>query len=297
MRAFLFWALAFLWGGSFIAIKVVVATVPPVWGAAFRLTVALLSLTLYYELTKKNLKIVPHLRRSVILSGLASQGIPFALLFWGEQSISPGLSGILNGTTPIWAFIFGMLFLRKHEPFTLKKFLGLIVGMAGIFIIFGPKLANGFSNSSTLGTIAVGFMGLSYGLGTVINKSVMVHKDHPTLEASLFWQTVAAVVFVGLVAFSVEGLPSLSWFGNPQFILSTMYMGCLSTALAFVLYFRLLHELGPVKASAIAYLIPVTALLLDFIINKTVPTGSDVLGAGVILTGIFIIQDRKLGTY
>jgi len=294
VKIFLFWTLAFLWGGSFIAIKFVVATVPPIWGAAFRIICALLFLSAYYILTSKNLRIPKHLRWPVLFSGLFSQGIPFSLLFWGEQSISPGLSGILNGTTPIWAFIFGMLFLRKHEPFTKKKLLGLLIGMVGLLFIFGPKLSSGFANSSTLGTIAVGFMGLSYGLGTIINKSVMVHKDHPSLEASLFWQTMASVIFVTSIALLIEGGPNFAWFGSSQFVLATLYMGCLSTAIAFILYFRLLHEMGAVKASAVGYLIPVTAVLLDFIINKNVPIGSEMLGAGVILAGIFILQDRKL---
>jgi len=293
VKILLFWILAFLWGGSFVAIKIVVATVPPVWGAAFRLLCALLFLTCYYKLTKKDLKVPRHLRWRVFFAGLTSQAIPFSLLFWGEQSISPGLSGILNGTTPIWAFIFGMLFLRQHEPFTKKKLLGLLIGMAGLLFIFGPKLAGGMTSSSTIGTFAVGLMGLSYGLGTIINKSVMVHKDHPTLEASLFWQTFASTFFVGALAFFIEGLPHFSWFENSHFVLATLYMGCLSTAIAFILYFELLHEMGAVKASAVGYLIPVTAVLLDFVINKTVPTTSDMLGAGVILAGIFILQDRK----
>jgi drug/metabolite transporter (DMT)-like permease len=294
MKIALFWILAFLWGGSFIAVKYVVATVPPVWGAGFRLTCALLFLTAIYKLMGKKLYVAPHLRRRVFFSGLASQGIPFSLLFWGEQSISPGLSGILNGTTPIWAFIFGMLFLRQHEPFTKKKLIGLLVGMMGLLFIFGPELAGGLSNSSTLGTIAVGLMGLSYGVGTIINKSVMVHKDHPTLEASLFWQTLASTLFVGTIAFAIEGKPNLMWFSNTPFVLATLYMGCFSTAIAFILYFKLLHEMGAVKASAVGYLIPITAVLLDFIINKNVPRSSDLLGAVVILAGIFIIQDRKL---
>ncbi len=293
MKIFFFWLIAFLWGGSFIAIKEVVQTVPPFWAASIRLMTALVFLLPYMKLLKKNFSIARPVWGNVVLSGLCSQGIPFALLFWGEQTVSPGLGGILNGTTPIWTFIFGMIFLRHHEPFTQKKLVGLILGITGIFIIFFPKLQNGLGNSSTLGAIAVGIMGLSYGLGNITNKAVMVHADHPTLEGSLFWQSITSTVFVTILAFIFEGLPSAAWFHNIKFIGATLYMGWCSTAIAFIIYYKLINEMGALKASAVIYLIPLTAVLLDFLFYQNIPTSFELIGAGVMLTAIFIIQDRK----
>jgi drug/metabolite transporter (DMT)-like permease len=105
-----------------------------------------------------------------------------------------------------------------------------------------------------------------------------------------------ATAFVCMVALVIEGLPSTGWFKETPFLIATLYMGWFSTAIAFILYYRLIHEMGAFKASAIAYLIPLTAVLLDFLFNRNIPTVLDLVGAGIILAAIFIIQDRKLRT-
>jgi drug/metabolite transporter (DMT)-like permease len=288
----LFFILAFLWGGSFIAIKIVVATVPPFWAAAVRLLSALVFLYVLLKLMKKNLYVEKSVRLKVFLSSMFSQGIPFALLFWGERSISPGLGGILNGSTPIWTFVFGLILMPKQEPFTLTKLIGLVFGVAGLFCIFGPKLAAGFGDSSTLGAIMVGLMGLSYGIGNICNRFVMIDPQSPTLEGSLFLQTFISTFFLLLLAVVFEGSPKISWFRNSEFIWATLYMGWLSTALAFLIYYKLLRDWGALKGSSVAYLIPLAAVLLDFFINKNVPTLSDLVGTGVILVGVLMLQGR-----
>jgi drug/metabolite transporter (DMT)-like permease len=292
MKLFLFILLALFWGGSFVAIKVVVAIVPPFWAAATRLISALVIIYLALKVAKTDLGVKPNLRNKVWLSGLFSQGIPFAFLFWGERVISPGLSGILNGTTPLFTFLFGLLLLRQHEPFTIKKLLGLILGIAGIFCIFGPRLSGGIDNSSALATLAVSAMAVSYGLGTIINKSVMVHPDHPSLNVSLFHQTFVSTIFVTLIALAFEGLPHLVWYKNTNFILATLYMGWISTALAFFIYYKLLHEWGALRASAVAYLLPISAVFLDYVINRNIPLTTDAIGAVIILTGMLLLQGR-----
>jgi drug/metabolite transporter (DMT)-like permease len=292
VKLLLFVALALFWGGSFVAIKIVVATVPPFWAAATRLIAALLAIYVALRISKTDLRIHPSLRTKVWFSGLVSQGIPFALLFWGERVISPGLSGILNGTTPLFTFVFGLLLLRKHEPFTIKKLLGLILGIAGIFCIFGPRLAAGVDNSNALATLAVGVMSVSYGLGTILNKSVMVHPEHPSLNVSLFHQTMISTLFVTVLALVVEGPPHLFWYKNPDFILATLYMGWISTALAFFIYFKLLNEWGALRASAVAYLLPLSAVFLDYVINRNLPLATDAIGAIVILTGMILLRGR-----
>ena len=92
----LFFLLTGFWGASFVAIKYVIAGLPPVVGAAVRVGIALFCFILFFRFRGQSTRLAPALRWKVWLTGLFAQGFPFALLFWGEQSVSAGLAGIIN---------------------------------------------------------------------------------------------------------------------------------------------------------------------------------------------------------
>jgi len=282
--------LAAFWGCSFIAIKIVITHFPPMLGATLRVVISMLILTLIYKVFKKPFSIPKRHRLKIWFTGLFMQGIPFALLFWGQQAITPGLAGILDGTVPIWIFVLGLFFLKGDEVFSKQKLTGLVLGYIGIIIIFFPKLTMDES-SSYLGVIAVTLMSISYAIGTVFNRRLLFRKHGINRYASLYHQHISSLVLIIIIMFLVEGGPHIQWTSESwQGLLALGYLALFSTALAWLMYFRLVEHWGAIRASSVTYTLPATALLADYFYFQQLPTLSEVLGGICILSGIILLQ-------
>lgn len=291
MKLFLFFLIGFFWGGSFIAIKTTVSAVPPVAGAALRLAVALILCTIIFLITKKPFAVPRAIRNRVWMAGLFAMGIPFSLVFYGERTISPGLAGILNGTVPLWTFIIGFLFFNNGEKNSTTKLVGLIIGLVGVSIIYLPKLLMGGEWGATIGCLSVGLMSVSYGVGNTSNRAIMTGKIKVDRNAILFQQVLVSLIFLIVTSLIFEGVPKPStWPVTWKVVLSIIYLGTCSTAIAFFIFLYLIHEWGAFRASTSNYLIPIFAVLLDFIINNELPTPGEFVGVIAILVGVLLVQ-------
>lgn len=293
MNAFYYVLVACFWGGSFIAIKPLVEVIPPLLAAWLRIAVAVLFLTAFLPLIKVRLGVRGTIKFRLWFIGQFAFTIPFALLFWGERLISPGLAGILNGTVPLYVFFLGLVFYPGIESITRRKILGLILGMIGLIIIFYPQIVASQTHS-LLGTIAVSLMSVSYAISGLMNRNVF--KNHPEIHpfTNLYQQILAAMIVLLPVSISFEGLPD---FNENLFrvntILSILYLAIGSTSIAFVLFYKLIWAWGVVRASTVTYLIPVAALSFDFIINQTSPAMNESFGVLAVTAGVVILNWPK----
>lgn len=286
----LFFLLAAMWGGSFVAIKFVVLAFPPVFGAMLRVGVALAVLAGLFVYQRKDLRVPSALRRRMWLAGVFAQGLPFCLLFWGEKKISPGLAGIINGTVPIWAFLLGR-FTPHPEALSARKLLGLALGLTGIAVIFYPLIAFSGAPGEALGAAAVVLMAVSYGVGTLMSRSVLTGAK-ADLRANVFHQHCASLALLVAVSAISEPWPSASVMAaSPAALTSVLYLGVFSTAAAFLIYFHLIREWGAVRASAVTHVAPVVALFWDFVFFRNVPGPSVWLGVGAILSGVVLLHE------
>jgi drug/metabolite transporter (DMT)-like permease len=220
---------------------------------------------------------------------LFAQGIPFAFLFWGERRVSPGLAGIVNGTVPLWTFIFGLAL--GAESFTRRKITVLLLGFAGIAVICAPVLSFTGSREEVLGTAAVFVMALSYGVGTRLTRSILSGKNPADFRANSFHQNCASFVFLALISLIAEPWPSFSVVSaSPGAVIAIVYLGVCSTAAAFLIYFHLIREWGAVRASAVTYVVPVVALFWDYVFFRTVPPPGEILGVMAVLAGVWILN-------
>ena len=287
----LFVVLACFWGGSFVAIKVVVAVIPSIFGAACRVGLALILLTIVYKLFKKPLTVPRLYLKKVWLAGFFMQGLPFALLFWGEQYISPGLAGILNGTVPLWTFLISFFVLRHDEKFSVQKCVGIVAGFLGIFIIFYPKISLGLFEQSFMGTVAILGMAISYGIGGVLNRLTLSGAQKLNRYGSLYQQHISSFLFLLICSLVLEGFPDvygLTWTWTVGAAL--FYLSFFSNVLAWMIYFYLIETWGAVRTSSVTYAAPVMALFTDFLFFKNMPALSEILGAVAIFLGIIFIQ-------
>lgn len=285
----LFGLLAAMWGGSFVAIKFVIADWAPIFGAAARVCVALATLGAIFAYQRKKLDVPGKVRARMWLAGLFAQGLPFALLFWGERRISPGLAGIINGTVPLWTFCIG--FARKTETVSARKIYGLVLGFLGIGVICAPAAGFGGTGGELAGIVAVLGMAVCYAIGSLMTRSILSGSAKADFRSNAFHQNCASAGFLAILAVATGVVPSSGSLAGAHYAqLGTLYLGIFSTALAFLIYFHLIREWGAVRASAVTYVAPVVALFWDYVFFKNVPPPSEVLGVAAILSGVVLLQ-------
>lgn len=286
----LFGLLAAMWGGSFVAIKFVVAAVPPLFGAMLRVSVALASLGAIFAWQRRGLSVPSKLRARMWLAGLFAQGLPFLLLFWGEQRISAGLAGIINGTVPLFVFCMGLA--RGAEHFTRRKTAGLLLGFAGIVVICSPVLSFSGTRDEALGTTAVFGMAVCYAIGSLMTRSLLSGRAKADFRANAFHQNCGSVAFLVAASALLERWPApAAVAAAPSAVAGVLYLGVLSTAVAFLIYFHLIREWGAVRASAVTYVAPVVALFWDWVFFRTVPPPFEVIGVAAILSGVVLLHE------
>lgn len=287
----LFSLLALFWGGSFIAIKVVVHEIPPFGGAALRVMVGLAGLFAILKAMKKPTAVPWDSRWRLWLTGLFSQGFPFALLFWGERSISAGLAGLINGTVPLWTFTLGAALASEPAAKSPRAWGGVALGFAGTALIFWPTLVA--PGPGELGGVAACLgMALCYAIGSLIARTVLVGDKAVDVYAGVLHQQVAATAFLAILAAATGSLP-VGLSPTPAAWGSILYLGLASTAVAFLIFFRLIRDWGSLRASAVTYVMPVVTLILDQLFFGHWPKPTEAAGAAIVLAGVILLHFQK----
>ena len=297
----LFALLSFFWGGSFIAIKYLITEVPSFTGAFYRvffsviflILLSLLGFAKKIDFSKIKNKGLKKELLFTIVTGLFSVGIPFSLLFWGEKFIIPSLAGVINGTVPFWTLIISILLFNGYKDLTLKKVIGLALGFAGIVFIFGPKISFSGNVMELWGLVAVTGMAMSYSMGINLNKKVLAENQIFTGTLNIVTQQVASFIYLFMVLIFTDGLPEWSLLLKPANGLSVLYLSLFSTAIAFIIFYRLITIMGPVKASTVTFFVPPVALLLDNLVYGSTLSYTEGLGALVILTSMYFLKENN----
>lgn len=295
MNYLLLFFLVMFWGGSFIAIKFTILAWPPFFAATLRVFVSLLTIIFLLFVLRKERTITFQLRWRVWILGIFALGIPFASLFWGERFISPGLAGILNSTTLIWTFLLSYFIYRKELNFLYVNLIGVFVGFFGIVSIFWSMLVLEKSLWELLGTIAVLIMAMSYAVASVFAQRFFNTYGKLDLYTNLYHQCWAALIFLFLLSILFEKWPSWSVLSmSSHAIIGTLYLGIFSTGLSWLIYYHLIREWGAIRASVTSYLIPITALLNDYIFFHQVPLLSECIGIAIILLALFMLNYSRI---
>jgi drug/metabolite transporter (DMT)-like permease len=285
----MFLLLAVLWSGSFINIKIVVEAFPPLFSAGIRVFIAFVCLTFLFLCRKKKIRVSFKDASRLWLTGIFNQGLPFALLFYGERSVNPALASILNSTVSIWVLLLGTIAFCNFSQWTPNKIIGLLLGSAGVIFIFYPLL-----NASTLiGTLSITGMAIAYAIGALLNQHLIFGKMTTSLEANLWQQHISSVVFLMVISFCVEPRPLYSHFMHLNIIGAFLYLGVFATALAWMIYFSLLKHWDAVRASSVMYVVPLLAILWDYLFLHLIPSWNEAAGAAAILGGIIMIQWKR----
>jgi len=271
-----------IWGGSFIFMKELSPVFGPILTASFRLLSASVFLFIIYYFQgykinwKKNYKLF-------LILGIGNSAIPFSLYAYASLFISPSTSVILNSTAPMFGAIFGYLIVK--ESFSFKKIFGLVFGTIGVGVITSLTYVDG-TLELYLAIISCIIAASFYGLSGVIAKRYASHIE--TKELTLGSITFAGIVLLPLVVFSpVTGTITFN------LVLMIIVFGILCTAIAYLIYYYLLKEIGAVKALTVTYLMPAFGIFWSYIFYSEKLSYNTVLGLALISIGIFLVSSRS----
>lgn len=280
-------SLSLLWGGSFFLIDIAVREVSPLWTVTLRVVIAASVMALALLLTRVRLPREPHLLGGFVVMGALSNAVPFTLIAWGQTQIPSGLASMINAATPIFTLIVAGLLLAD-ERFTRQRLLGAGIGAAGVGLMIGPSALT-VDGLALLPQLAVLAATVSYAFGTVYGRRFTARRLDP--RVIVLGQLLGSSVIMLPLAFSIEGSGQLGTVSMTSW-LALGVLGIVSTALAYLLFFRLLAEAGATNTVLVTLLVPVTATLLGILFLAEQIEPYQLLGVAVIGVGLSLIDGR-----
>jgi drug/metabolite transporter (DMT)-like permease len=270
--------LSALWGASFIFIRVAVPALGPFVLVELRVGVAAVALALCAAFLGR----LPKLRvrwRQFALLGMVNVAIPFSLISTAEINLTASLAAILNSTTVMFTAVVAAVWMG--DALTARKVVGVVLGIVGVTVLVGwdPIVMNWFVVLSVGAMLAAS---LAYALGSVYAKRTFA--GSPPLAIAIGQLTAAATLMLPLAAVSVpDERPSTI------VVLSILGLALPSTALAYMLYFRLIENVGPTSTSTVTLLVPLFGLLFGVVLLEE-PVGLGTLaGLVLILSSVTLI--------
>ena len=278
-----FWLLllSVIWGGSFIFIELALLELTPLTIVACRTTLAAIVLLVAVSLSGRIRDLAwPHWPMFAVM-GLLNNVVPFALIIWGQQSIEAGRASVLNGTMPLFTVILAHFYLSS-ERLTGTKISGVAIGFAGVVLLTGQSVVDSNTSNSLHGQLAVLLAAFSYAIASIYGKRLQVLSPIASAAGMLTMASVFSIPLVFLVEQPTLLQPQVST------LLAVLALGVICTALAYQLYFIVLAKAGPSNLSLVTFLIPLSANLMGVVfLNETLGI-SDLLGIGLILTGMSV---------
>lgn len=278
--------LSLLWGGSFFFIEIALTELPTLTLVFVRVSLAAIALWGFVLCTGVAIPKSKSIWFSFLCMGLLNNVVPFSLIVWGQTHISSSLASILNATTPLFTVIVAALLL-SDETLKRHKLMGVIIGFIGIFIMLGHSAMTG-ADFSLLAKLAVLGAALSYSFAGVYGRRFKAHNINPVVTAA--GQVSASSLFLLPIVLITGGfnqsMPSI------KVIAAISTLAILSTAIAYVLYFKVLATAGATNVSLVTFLVPVSAVLLGILVLGETLQWQQSVGMIVIAVGLITIDGR-----
>jgi drug/metabolite transporter (DMT)-like permease len=283
-------ALSVLWGGSFFFVEVLVAELPPITVVFLRVSLA--AVTLWAIIFASGIRPPASLGvwSAFLAMGLLNNVVPFCLIAWGQTQISSGLASILNATTPLFTVIVAGTVLADERA-TPLKLAGVFTGFTGVVVMIGPEALRGLGLEG-LAQFAVLGAALSYACAGVFGRRFRRFGVHPVATAA--GQVTASSLILGPLALFIDG-PYHPALADTSTIAAIVGLAVLSTAFAYVLYFRLLASAGATNLLLVTFLIPISAILLGWLVLGESMETTHLLGMGMIGIGLSAVDGRLWG--
>jgi drug/metabolite transporter (DMT)-like permease len=281
--------LSILWGGSFLAIGIAIKELPPLTLVTARLALAAIALQGMMFFLKLKMPWDKAAWQAFTSMAFIANVIPFVLIAWGQTYIASGLASILNAATPLFTVIVAHV-LTRDEKMRGNRLIGVLIGFAGVGVMIGGAALRDLGVHITA-QLAVVLATLCYALSTVFGRRFQTMHISPIATAT--GQVTAASLMLLPVALIVDQpwalpAPSTATIG------AMLSLALISTALAYIIFFRILATAGATNISLVTFLVPVTAIILGALVLDERLALKHFIGMGLIGCGLAAIDGRLL---
>jgi drug/metabolite transporter (DMT)-like permease len=278
-------SLAAIWGASFLFMRIIAPVIGTIPTAFFRVSIAAAGLLVILGLMRISWDFKGKLK-TVMLLGVINSGIPATLYSVAAQVLPAGYSAIFNATTPLMGVLIGGLFF--HERLTAAKLVGVFLGLLGVGILTraGPVA---FDMELLMGALACLLATTCYGFAGFLARRWLDHAGGLDSRLSAVGSMLGATLFLlPLFGYSVISQPPESW-GGWNVWLSLLGLGLVCTALAYIIYFRLLSSVGPVKSMTTTFLIPPFGVLWGALLLDEPLSMAHIYGGVLIAAALWLV--------
>ncbi len=281
--------LSVFWGGSFFFIAIALDGPTPLGLVAWRVALAALCLGAVVVATGRPLPRDAARLRALATMGFLNCAVPFTLIVWAQTQLFSGAAAILNAATPLFGVLVAGAFL-PDEPITRARLAGVVVGIAGVATMVGPRALAGES-SALLAQLAMLLATVFYAGAGVYGRRFRRMGLDPMVAAA--GQLTAAALLMGPAALLIDG-PAGFGLGPAPWRTGAAILGLatISTALAYVIYFRLLASAGATNLLLVTFLVPISAVFLGIAFLGEHLSGAQVAGMALIAAGLSAIDGR-----
>ena len=276
--------LSLIWGSSFTLIKVAIPSIPPFTMVAVRVTLAAILLLLIATAQGHSLPRQPPIWAAFFLQGLLQSALPFTLISWGEAHIASGLAGVLNATPPMFVLAIALMTGHGRRAISGRKIIGVALGLAGVAVTVGIDALSGIGTAAPLAQAAVLGASLCYALAPIWGQRFA---RFPAIVTAAAAMSCAAILMLPVAA--ILERPWMLARPPAEAIAAVLALATICTALAMVIYFRLIRTIGPLGTTSGSYLRAGFAVMLGATLLGERFTWSVLAGMALVLTGVIAV--------
>jgi drug/metabolite transporter (DMT)-like permease len=277
--------LSVLWGGSFYFAKIAVLEIPPMTLALGRVGIAAAVLAVFARVMGSPFPRDAATWWQLTMMAAFNNVIPFTLIFWGQIHITIGLAGILNATSPLFGVVAAHL-MTHDDRLSAGRIAGLIAGFIGVVLLIGPDLLSELGGN-VLAELACLAGSCFFALGAVMSRRV---RGYPPVVVATGQLTMSTILLLPLVL--LFDRPSSVLVASRAAIWALISLALLSSALAYLIYFRIIARAGATNALIVTFLVPVSAIVLGILLLGETMGARQLAGMAAIFVGVAAIDGR-----
>ena len=273
--------LALIWASAFFNIKIATYSFGPITIAFLRVFFGAIPVLLLCYYKKIKVEAFSKDWHWFAMIGFINLVAPFYLIAYGVQSVQSNLAAILMSTTPLSSTVLGH-FYTKNEKFNFVKTIGILIGFSGILYLFSDNIL--INENNILSALLILLGSTCYVIGGVLTLRISKKKNENVTGSILIW---AVIILIPIVSFAEQ-----PWNINPRLdsTLSVMYLGLVSTGIAWLLRFKILVKNGLIFQSQVSYLIPIFGTILSYIFLKELITFKVLISLIAVSVGIYFVR-------
>jgi drug/metabolite transporter (DMT)-like permease len=288
-----FLSLTFIWGASFLWIKIAVKEIDPFSLVTFRLALGLCGLIAFFPLRKPAIPREFRVWVSLAVLGIFSSAVPWVLISWAETSIDSALAGVLNGTVPLFTILIAHFSLHD-DRMNFEKVAGLLLGFAGVVVLtqrdggLARLFTEGGINRNLLGQGAMLLAAVSYAVsGVHARRNLRNVSSLVQAFFSMVFSLAALLCIIPLTGGTIAVPKQLDTWA------ALVWLGVLGAGIASFIFYYLLHAVGPTRASLVTYTLPVVSVTLGVIVLHESLDWWLLAGTAFIVSGVWAVNRRR----